>query len=96
MRWLASGLRRDVCVVVHALGEPTGQQTKTRLEDHYDERVAPDRFYGALDALVDAGHVEERVDGIHDRYTLTEAGERALLAHREWLCGAVGGETPAE
>lgn len=88
-RWLASGLRRDVCVVVHALGEPTGQQAKARLEEHYGDRVAPDRFYGAVDALVDAGHLEERVDGIHDRYALTASGERALRAHREWLCERV-------
>ncbi len=91
-RWLASGLRRDVCVVVHALGEPTGQRAKARLEDHYDERIAPDRFYGAVDALVDAGHLVERADGIHDRYALTAAGERALQAHRDWLCEAVAGD----
>ncbi len=84
-RWLQSGLRRDVCVVVHALGEPTGQEAKTALETHYDERVAPDRFYGAVETLVDTGHLAERADGIHDRYTLTPAGERALRAHHEWL-----------
>lgn len=88
-RWLSSGLRRDVCVVVSALGEPTGQELKTTLEDHYDERVPPSRFYGATDALVEAGHLTERADGVHDRYALTDAGERALLSHREWLCERV-------
>lgn len=89
-RWLTSGLRRDVCVVVHALDAPTGQQAKAALEKRYDERVPPDRFYGATDALVDTGHLEERVDGIHDRYALTPAGERALRAHAGWLCEQVG------
>ncbi|PSQ15112.1 multidrug DMT transporter permease [Halobacteriales archaeon QS_8_69_26] len=85
-QWLRSGLRRDVCVVLYDLGEPTGQQCKAALEDHYDERVSPGSFYGALDTLVETGHVAERADGIHDRYELTEAGERALLAHHEWAC----------
>lgn len=95
-RWLTSGLRRDVCVVVHALDEPTGQQAKAALEEHYGERVPPDRFYGATDALVDAGHLEERAEGIHDRYALTAAGERALRAHAEWLCGQVGDRPEAD
>ncbi len=78
--------------MVHALAEPTGQRTKARLEEHYGDRVAPDRFYGAVDALVDAGHLAERTDGIHDRYALTDAGERALREHREWLCATVDGD----
>lgn len=84
-RWLRSGLRRDVCVVLYDLGSPTGQEVKAALEDHYGERVAPERFYGAMDTLVETGHVENDVDGIHDRYELTAAGEEALLAHHEWV-----------
>lgn len=90
-RWLRSGLRRDLCVVLYSLGEPTGQECKAALEDHYGDRVAPEAFYGALDALADAGHVEKRVEGIHDRYALTAAGERALLDHREWVAETVEG-----
>ncbi len=78
--------------MVHTLGEPTAQQAKARLEDRYDDRVSPDRFYGAVEALVDAGHLTERIDGIHDRYALTDAGERALRAHRDWLCATVSDE----
>lgn len=85
-RWLTSGLRRDVCAVIDGLERPTGQECKAALEDHYGERVTPRTFYGALDALVEAGHLRADEDGIHDRYALTEAGERALAAHREWLC----------
>ena len=88
--WLRSGLRRDVCAVLYDLGEATGQECKTALEAHYDRRLSPETFYGALDTLVETGHAEERVDGIHDRYALTDAGERALLAHHEWLADCVG------
>lgn len=88
-KWLRSGIRRDVCVVLASLGEPTGQECKAALEDHYGERVAPETFYGALDALVDAGHVSESVDGIHDRYALTAAGEATLRDHYEWVATAM-------
>jgi DNA-binding PadR family transcriptional regulator len=90
MKWLRSGLRRDVCVVVAAAGDdPTAQECKAALEDRYGDRVEPKTFYGALDALVDAGHLRERTDGIHDRYALTEAGERALRAQVEWMTAAL-------
>ena len=94
MRWLSSGLRRDVCVVLYALDGPTGQEAKATLEDHYDRRLSPDRFYGALEALVDAGHATERADGVHDRYALTEAGERALRAHAAWVADRVETDDP--
>ncbi len=89
-RWLRSGIRRDVCVVLADHETPTGQEVKTALEAHYDDRLSPETFYGALEALVDAGHVEKRADGIHDRYALTDAGERALRDHYEWLADCVG------
>jgi DNA-binding PadR family transcriptional regulator len=76
-------------VVVAAAGEPTGQEAKAAVERRYGERVAPDRFYGAVDALVETGHLTERADGIHDRYALTAAGERALRDHAAWLCAQV-------
>jgi len=88
-RWLASGLRRDLCIALADAEEPTGQELKTSLEAHYDDRLSPREFRGALDALVDAGHVAERTDGIHDRYDLTDAGRRGLEAHAEWVGTAV-------
>lgn len=84
-RWLQSGLRRDLCIVIHALDEPTGQRAKTALEDHYGDRLEPRAVHGALDELETAGYVTRTVDGLQDRYALTEAGERALLDHYEWL-----------
>ncbi|MFB6108261.1 MAG: PadR family transcriptional regulator [Haloplanus sp.] len=92
MKWLRSGLRRDLCVVVAAADDPTAQECKAALESQYDDRIDPSTFYGALDRLVDGGHLDERVDGIHDRYELTAAGERALRAHYEWVSDALGEE----
>jgi DNA-binding PadR family transcriptional regulator len=90
-KWLRSGLRRDICVVVAGAGTdtPTAQECKAALESRYDDRVDPKAFYGALDALADAGHVEKTVDGLHDRYGLTEAGERALRDHYAWVEAAL-------
>jgi DNA-binding PadR family transcriptional regulator len=90
--WLRSGLRRDVCVFVFAQDAPTGQQLKSAVELHYDERIEPKSFYGAIDALVDTGHLVRETNGLADRYRLTDAGERALLAHREWFCETVSAD----
>ena len=84
MRWLNSGLRRDVCVLL-AEESYRQQQLKVALEDHYDERVDADRFRSALERLVDVGFVEREVDGIHDIYALTEPGRERLEAHYEWM-----------
>lgn len=91
-KWLQSGRRRDICVVLAAEGELPGQRVKSELESHYDERLEPKAFYGSLSALVDGGFVEERTEGIQDRYALTEAGERRLREHAEWMESAVEGE----
>jgi len=85
MKWLRSGLRRDVCVVVAREGAPRAQECKAALESQYDDRIDPKTFYGALDALTDAGHLTKTVDGLHDRYELTEAGARALREHYRWV-----------
>ncbi|ADD05868.1 PadR family transcription regulator [Natrialba magadii ATCC 43099] len=66
-------------------GELRGQQLKSQLESHYDDRIEPKSFYGTLSALVDAGFVEKRTEGLHDVYALTEAGERRLYDHYEWM-----------
>jgi len=85
MKWLRSGLRRDICVIVASEGAPTAQECKAALESRYDERVEPSTFYGALETLTDTGHLAKTVDGIHDRYELTEAGERSLRDHYDWV-----------
>lgn len=84
-RWLHSGLRRDVCIAVAALDRPTGNDVKRALEDHYDEAVDAATFRGALSDLVRDGYLEREQDGVHDRFTLTDVGERTLRDHASWL-----------
>lgn len=85
--YIESGRRRDLCVLLYAADNEglRGQELKARLESHYDRRIEPREFYGSLDALVDADHVERIESGIHDRYRLTGAGEQALEAHYHWM-----------
>jgi len=87
-KYVQSGMRRDVLALL-AAGPMRGQQLKTALESHYDEHVEPRTFYGALDALEDAGHVTVDADGIHDEYALTTGGRRLLEEHVRWLRDAV-------
>ncbi|WP_135826004.1 PadR family transcriptional regulator [Halorussus ruber] len=83
-RWLQSGRRRDICTLLYGEGPLRGQSLKTRLEDHYDTHIDSKSFYGALSSLEDKGFVEQRTEGIHDAYALTEAGERRVEEHFEW------------
>lgn len=83
-KFLQSGRRRDLCALL--AGERLqAQALKSRLESHYDERIEPKSFYGALDAMEDGGFVATETDGIHDVYVLTEAGEKRLHEHYDWL-----------
>ncbi|MBX0347007.1 MULTISPECIES: helix-turn-helix transcriptional regulator [Haloarcula] len=86
-KWFQSGRRRDMCVILAGAedGELTGQRLKTRLERRYDARIEPKSFYGALEAMADAGFVQHRTDGIADKYSLTEGGERRLREHYAWM-----------
>jgi DNA-binding PadR family transcriptional regulator len=90
-KWLQSGRRRDVCALLYEADQLHGQRLKTALESHYDERIESKSFYGAMDSLIQRGFVEKRTDGIHDAYALTDAGERALEDHYEWLREKVDG-----
>jgi DNA-binding PadR family transcriptional regulator len=83
-RWLQSGQRRDVCLVLYGEDGLRSKAVKARVQDHYDGRVDTKRFDGLLSKLVDTGHVEREVDGLHDVYSLTDAGEAAVEAHIEW------------
>jgi DNA-binding PadR family transcriptional regulator len=83
-KFLQSGRRRDICAIL-AGDALQAQALKSRLSDHYDERIDPKSFYGALEALVDGGFVEARTEGIHDVYALTDAGEARLRDHYDWL-----------
>ncbi|MFU8869014.1 helix-turn-helix transcriptional regulator [Natronococcus sp.] len=90
-KWLQSGRRRDLCFLLAAEGELRGQQLKSRLESHYDDRLEPKSFYGSLSALVEAGFVEKRTEGLHDVYALTEAGDRRVREHGEWVRACLEG-----
>ncbi|MFT4922394.1 MAG: DNA-binding PadR family transcriptional regulator [Haloarculaceae archaeon] len=83
-KFLQSGRRRDVCALL-AGEQLQAQALKSRLESHYDERIEPKSFYGALDALEDGGFVTTDTEGIHDVYLLTDAGEKRLREHYDWL-----------
>jgi DNA-binding PadR family transcriptional regulator len=84
-KWLQSGRRRDLCIVLYDGGPLHGQALKSRLESHYDERIDPKSFYGALDALVETGHLEMQESGIHDEYRLTEPGREMVRDQFEWM-----------
>ena len=84
-KWLQSGRRRDICYLLAGTDGLRGQELKSRLEAHYDGHIDPTAFYGSLSALVDAGHLEERAEGVHDVYVLTDAGERRMRDHVEWV-----------
>lgn len=90
MRWLQSGRRRDLCYVLYDEGPLQAQALKSRLEARYDDRIDPKSYYGALDALVENGHLELRESGIHDEYALTDAGREMLETHAEWVRERVG------
>jgi len=89
-RWLQSGVRRDACVVLYGADELRLKQLETRVEEHYGERLKPESFRRKVEALVDAGHVERRVDGLHDVYALTDAGRAAVEGHLEWVRETTG------
>lgn len=86
-KWLQSGRRRDMCILLAGAdeGELTGQGLKTRLERRYDTRIEPKSFYGALEAMEDAGFVQHRTEGIAEKYSLTDAGKRRLREQFEWM-----------
>lgn len=84
-KWLESGLRRDICVVIFGEGDPTQQSVKRAVERKNDDRIKPRRFEGAVSKLEGAGIIEREADGLHDRLLLTEAGETRLREHHEWV-----------
>ncbi|WP_339104286.1 PadR family transcriptional regulator [Haloterrigena salinisoli] len=97
-KWLRSGRRRDICFLLAAAedGELRGQQLKSRLESHYDDHLDPQSFYGSLSALEDAGFVEKRTEGLYDVYAFTEAGERRVREHYDWVRECLEGDSGPE
>lgn len=89
-KWLQSGRRRDLCILLAGEDGLNAQTLKTRLERHYDERIDPKSFYGALGAMVDSGFLAKETDGIADVYSLSEAGRARLDEQREWMREQLG------
>jgi len=85
MKWLQSGRRRDLCVLLYGSDGVPAQKLKTSLERRYDDRIDPKQFYGALDALERLGHVQKRTEGLSDVYELTAAGREHVESYTEWL-----------
>jgi DNA-binding PadR family transcriptional regulator len=84
-KWLQSGLRRDICVVVAGEGDPTKQSVKRAVERKNDDRIRPKRFNSAVEKLDSAGIIDREPDGVHDRLVLTDAGRKRLQSHYEWV-----------
>lgn len=84
-KFLASGLRRDLLVLVRSMEDPRAQVLKRALESHYEERITPRDFHGTMDALCQTGFLTRTADGVHDRYSLTQGGERSLMSHYDWM-----------
>ncbi len=84
-RWHQSGTRRDMCILLAEAGELRGQRLKSKLETHYDKQIEPKRYYATLRQLVGSGHVEKRVEGLYDVFSLTDIGEQRLQEQFEWM-----------
>jgi DNA-binding PadR family transcriptional regulator len=85
MKWLQSGRRRDICVLVYDTGGMPAQKLKTALERRYDDRIDPKQFYGALEALERQGFLEARTEGLSDVYELTDAGREHVEEYGAWF-----------
>jgi DNA-binding PadR family transcriptional regulator len=90
MKWLQSGRRRDICMLLYGTDGVPAQKLKTALERRYDDRIDPKQFYGGLEALERLGHVESRTEGLSDVYELTDAGAEHVRVYAEWLDEEVG------
>ena len=89
-RWFQSGQRRDLCILLYDEEPMREKALKTALQSHYDAQLKPRAVRRKLSKLVDSGHVHQQVDGLHDVYSLTAAGEAALEAHLEWARAETG------
>jgi DNA-binding PadR family transcriptional regulator len=82
--WLASGMRRDICVLLYG-EDRRAQQLKSALQDHYDRRIRPEQFRGALRELEATGDVEKQVEGLADVFSLTEQGRQRVERQYAWM-----------
>jgi len=80
-----TAFQRDCLYVIAGLGEPYGLEISDELEDYYEGEVLHGRLYPNLDELAEIGFVEKgEFDDRTNSYELTDAGEAALQARREW------------
>lgn len=63
-----------------------GLAIKRELETFYDEEVNHGRLYPNLDDLVEMGLIRKsELDKRTNEYSLTDAGEQAILGRLEWV-----------
>ena len=91
-QWLASGRRRDLCILLSGTGGLTTQELKRALETHYDTYLSPDQFHRSIDQLRESGYVERTTSGTAEEYRLTERGQTAVTDHYRWMDEEVGAE----
>lgn len=85
-----TAFQRDMLVVIGGLDAPKGLEVKEHLGSYYESAINHGRLYPNLDRLVDRGLVAKgEKDGRSNEYSLTEWGERALVARREWETACV-------
>ena len=80
-----TGFQRDLLYVIAAADEPSGQDIKAEIETYYSTDINHGRLYPNLDTIVDRGLVEKgELDRRTNYYSITNAGEQAIEARREW------------
>lgn len=80
-----SGFQRDVLYVVASIDGGKGLAIKERLDEYYGKDTNHGRLYPNLDALVEKGLIEKgQIDKRTNSYTITDRGNRELLARRQW------------
>lgn len=80
-----TAFQRDLLYVTAALGEPYGLAIADEIETYYEQEIHHGRLYPNLDTLVEKGLIEKsQRDKRSNYYSLTQRGQRELIARREW------------
>lgn len=95
-QWLASGRRRDICVLLYGTDGQTAQQLKRGLEEYYETYLNPDQFHGSLNALHKQGYIKRTSDGVNEQFQLTDEGAEAVVSHYRWLATEIDADQADE
>jgi DNA-binding PadR family transcriptional regulator len=80
-----TAFQRDLLYVTAALDEPYGLAIADEIETYYEQEIHHGRLYPNLDTLVEKGLIEKsQRDKRSNYYSLTQRGQRELIARREW------------